>query len=127
MQQAPFRGRLRKDAKLIDEKEFKKMPRGSSVVKVRDDGKLALTMWLDNKPVMMMSTLYGNNNEDDCERWSKKKKLYERVKRPEVIREYIHTLILIDIAVIYCAFYIWTIKEPFKWPNHLRTVSVLST
>lgn len=56
--------------------------KSSSEVKVREDRKL------DNKPVMMISTSYCYENHYECERWSKKDKKYERVRRSAVIKKY---------------------------------------
>lgn len=55
-------------------------------------------MWLDNKPVLMLSTSYSDKNNDECERWSKQKKLYERVKRPEVIKLYNQNMGGVDLT-----------------------------
>jgi len=39
-----------------DEKDFKKLPRGSSDVICSKDRSLCLVLWLDNKPVHLLST-----------------------------------------------------------------------
>lgn len=69
-----MRNRIPKTCVLTDEKSFRNEVRGSSEVKVREDRKLAVTMWLDNKAELMMSTCYSNAKPDECERWAKKKK-----------------------------------------------------
>jgi hypothetical protein len=43
-----------------DEKEFKKLPRGSSDVMCSKDRSLCLTLWLDNKPVHLLSTFLNS-------------------------------------------------------------------
>lgn len=93
-----MKNRIPKNCVLTDEKTFKKKARGSTEVKVREDQKLALTMWLDNKPVLMMSTCYCNQDHDECERWSKKNKAYERVRRPDVIKNYNEKMGGVDLA-----------------------------
>ncbi|XP_049882268.1 piggyBac transposable element-derived protein 3-like [Pectinophora gossypiella] len=93
-----MKNRVPKSCVLTEEKVFRKKARGSSEVKVREDGKIAVTMWLDNKPVLMMSTCYCDQNHDECERWSKKDKRYERVRRPEVIKTYNQNMGGVDLT-----------------------------
>lgn len=93
-----MRNRVPKCCVLTEEKEFRKKTRGSSEVKVREDGKLAVTMWLDNKPVLLLSTCYCDQNHDECERWSKKDKRYEKVRRPEVIKAYNQNMGGVDLT-----------------------------
>ncbi|XP_045456191.1 piggyBac transposable element-derived protein 3-like [Melitaea cinxia] len=83
-----MKNRIPRDCVLKEERSFKKEQRGSTEVKIREDGKLAVTMWLDNKPVLMMSSCFSNDKVDECERWSKKDKRYEKVRRREVIKIY---------------------------------------
>lgn len=45
------RNRIPKDCVFMEEKQFKKKSRGTSETRIRSDGKLAATVWLDNKPV----------------------------------------------------------------------------
>ncbi|KAF3702367.1 Chimeric ERCC6-PGBD3 protein Chimeric CSB-PGBD3 protein [Channa argus] len=45
-------------------------------------------LWYDNKPVLMMSVVYGTQPEDTCQRWDKKLKQYVAVSRPSIVREY---------------------------------------
>ena len=93
-----MKNRIPRSCVLTEEKVFRKKPRGSSEVKVREDGKLAITMWLDNKPVLMMSTCHYDKNHDECERWSKKDKRYEKVRRPEVIKTYNQNMGGVDLT-----------------------------
>lgn len=41
---------------LPDDKILKKQTRGSTSFTVSEDGQMACTKWLDNKPVVMLST-----------------------------------------------------------------------
>ncbi|GBP50554.1 Scaffold protein salvador [Eumeta japonica] len=68
-------------------KQFKKKSRGTSETRIRSDGKLAATVWLDNKPVWMMSTIYCDQNKDECNR---KQKLTEGTKTSDIqqLREF---------------------------------------
>jgi hypothetical protein len=83
-----MRNRIPKTCGLSEESLFKKKVRGTVEVKIRNDEKLAITRWLDNKPVLMLSTCFSDVNQDQCPRWSKLKKMYETVKRPEAIKIY---------------------------------------
>lgn len=83
-----MRNRIPRDCVFSDEKNFKKQPRGTTEVRIRSDETLAATMWLDKKPVLMLSSRYCNENTDECQRWSKQRKTYERVQRPEVVQVY---------------------------------------
>lgn len=93
-----MKNRVPKNCVLTEERVFRKKARGSSEVKVREDGKVAVTMWLDNKPVLMMSTCHCDQNQDECERWSKKEKRYERVRRPVVIKTYNQNMGGVDLT-----------------------------
>ncbi|GBP69401.1 PiggyBac transposable element-derived protein 4 [Eumeta japonica] len=93
-----MRNRIPRDCILKEERLFNKEPRGSTEVKVREDEKLAITMWLDNKPVLMMSSCYCDDNHDECKRWSKKERRYETVRRPEVIKMYNQNIGGVDLA-----------------------------
>ena len=74
--------------KLSSDKDLQKRGRGACDVVVRQDGKMAVVKWFDNKPIVMLSAIHAKNPEDECRRWSKKEKKYVMVKRPEVVRVY---------------------------------------
>ncbi|KAM4590851.1 piggyBac transposable element-derived protein 3-like isoform 1-T2 [Odontesthes bonariensis] len=74
--------------KLPDDKTLKIQGRGTSAAVTREDGKVCVVKWYDNKPVMMLSTVYAEQPEDKCRQWSKKDKKYVTVTRPSVVREY---------------------------------------
>lgn len=69
---------------LLEEKKFKKLPRGSSEEVLSKDG-IILTQWLDNKRVVICSTYIGKGILDKCKRWDKKSKTQIEVERPEAI------------------------------------------
>lgn len=83
-----MKNRIPKYCNLCDDKVFMKKPRGSTEVKCRADGKLAITKWLDNKPVVMISSCFSDVACDTCRRWNKRLKEYQTVRRPEVIKNY---------------------------------------
>ncbi|CAH0723011.1 unnamed protein product, partial [Brenthis ino] len=117
-----------KNCVLTEEKVFRKKARGSSEVKVREDGKLAITMWLDNKPVLMMSTCHCDQSHDECERWSKKDKRYERVRRPVVIKTYNQNMGGVDLTdrmLSVCPSRSRTKKWTIRVISHLFDLAVL--
>ena len=63
-----------KNANLPPEEITKKWERGKSETHVRSDGKLAITIWKDTKPVSMASTAFGKVPMDTVQRYSKKEK-----------------------------------------------------
>ncbi|CAG4974391.1 unnamed protein product [Colias eurytheme] len=93
-----MRNRLPKNCMMEEDKIFMKKQRGYCEIKTRADGKMAVTRWMDNKPVVMLSTRLSNTHADECERWSKKNKVYERVRRPEVIKEYNENMGGVDLV-----------------------------
>lgn len=98
-------------------------------MKIREDGKLAVTMWLDNKPVLMMSSCFSNDKSDECERWSKKDKRYEKVRRPEVIKIYNQNMggvDLMDRTLSVCPSRIRTKKWTIRVVSHLFDLCVVN-
>ena len=47
-------------------------PQGSYALSTRADKELCCVLWMDNKPVMLMSTAQALNPVSECRRWSKK-------------------------------------------------------
>ncbi|CAK1592619.1 unnamed protein product [Parnassius mnemosyne] len=83
-----MKNRVPKGCTLSDDKDFIKKPRGTTEVKCRADGKLAITKWLDNKPVLMISSCFLDTACVTCSRWNKRIKQYQNIRRPEVIKNY---------------------------------------
>lgn len=55
---------------------------------VRNDGQVAIIKWLDNKPVILATTIHGAEPKDKCRRWSKTENRYIEVDRPIVVKYY---------------------------------------
>ena len=62
--------------KLSTDKELTKKGRGSFKLLVRQDEKMCVVTWMDNKSVLMPSTAVCSNPVDTIKRWSKKNKKY---------------------------------------------------
>lgn len=83
---------------LPDDKDMKCSGRGSTSVFVNSDDSVAVTKWFDNKPVILMSTIYGSEPKDQCRRWCKRQKEYVNVERPLVVKMYNTNMGGVDLA-----------------------------
>ena len=81
------RSRLR-GCVLKSDKERAKSGRGSHDIKYDASTGLAVVKWCDNKAVMLCSTFANMNPVDKSRRWSKEKKTYVEVDRPNIVRVY---------------------------------------
>lgn len=86
-----------RESKICDN-ELKSQGRGSFQVLVRNDKRLALTKWYDNKPVLLLSSVEADVEVDECKRWCKKDKRYVIVPRPRVVKEYNKKMGGVDLA-----------------------------
>ncbi|KAG5879615.1 hypothetical protein JTB14_018802 [Gonioctena quinquepunctata] len=73
---------------LIAEKVIKKISRGFTEQTVRNDGKVNVIQWFDQKPILLASTALGQHPTDNCKRWSKKDSKYMLVPRPCIVKCY---------------------------------------
>nr|CAH7729435.1 unnamed protein product [Callosobruchus chinensis]CAH7729437.1 unnamed protein product [Callosobruchus chinensis] len=63
--------RLPKKAEFLTDSELKKSGRGSFDHLVREDDRISIIKWYDNKPVYLTSSYCGIEPEGVCRRWSK--------------------------------------------------------
>ncbi|KAG0422069.1 hypothetical protein HPB47_002092 [Ixodes persulcatus] len=94
------------------------MSRGTSVQKVREDEKLCLVKWKDNKSVLMMSSAFGIHPEGTCKRWSKEEHKKVDVARPAVVAQYNINMGGIDLMNRYISYYRISLRTK-KWTIRL--------
>lgn len=70
-----MRNRIPHGCQLKDDQIMKSECRGSTHVLVRPDGKLAVTKWFDNKPIILLSTIEAEAKSGFCQHWCKKTKI----------------------------------------------------
>lgn len=49
---------------------------------------VCITKWLDSKPLLMMSSAFGDAPQDKCKRWSKEARVHLEVPRPQAVSKY---------------------------------------
>ncbi|XP_063749777.1 piggyBac transposable element-derived protein 3-like [Eleginops maclovinus] len=113
--------------KLPDDKTLKIQGRGTSAAVTREDGKVCVVKWYDNKPVMMLSTVHAEQPEDQCRRWSKKDKIYVTVTRPSVVREYNTNMGGVDRMISYYRMGVRTKKWTVRMLMHFTDLALANS
>ena len=90
---------------MSDDKVLMARGRGSCDQLVRGDNKVSVLKWFDNKPIIMASSVHGEEPRDECRRWSKTEKEHKQISRPAVIREYNEKMGGVDLCDRMIAFY----------------------
>lgn len=65
-----MKNNIPKMVNLVSDKILMKKPRGTTIQYVREDKKVCLIKWFDNKPIHLLSTECGKNPIDVCKRWN---------------------------------------------------------
>ena len=87
-----------KDAPLTELKKFEKEDKGFSEVVYNEKDGYAVCAWNDNKRVIVASNFVGASPFQNVTRFNKKKKVYEEVQQPEMIRAYNTFMGGVDLA-----------------------------
>lgn len=125
-----MKNRIPRNCIFSPENQFMKSPRGTTEKKIRGDGSIAILRWLDNKPVTILSTFHADNNPDQCRRWSKRRKEYEIVSRPEIIRNYNTFMGGVDLAdrmLAVCPCRARTRKWTIRFISHMLDLAVCNS
>ena len=78
--------RLPKSVKFMKDSEMKKQ-RGTFDQVVRNDEKVTIVKWYDNKPIFLASSEHGIEPVENCKRWSKKDRAHIQVTRPHLVKQ----------------------------------------
>ncbi|KAL4135329.1 hypothetical protein QTP88_006944 [Uroleucon formosanum] len=87
-----IKNHLPKNIKLITDKKMMKLKRGSSRQYVKEDNKIVLVKWFDNKPIhfiFILSSESGKRPIDTCRHWSKKELKKIDAERPNLAKSLI--------------------------------------
>lgn len=114
-----MKSRIPAAAHLTAEKILKKFPRGFTEQTVRNDNKINIVQWFDQKPILLASTALGEQPSDTCKRWSKKDKKYIQVSRPNIVKSYNDSMGGIDLHDRMISYYRMSARTK-KWT--VRTI-----
>lgn len=92
----PVANKIRMDSKMI---------RGQYDEWVRADEKIFAVSWMDNKPVLMMSSYVGSGPVTSCQRWSKSDKRKITIEQPAVVNIYNQKMGGVDLCDRYMSYY----------------------
>ncbi|XP_025202634.1 piggyBac transposable element-derived protein 3-like [Melanaphis sacchari] len=125
-----MKNNIPKNIDILSDKILMKKPRGTSVQYVREDKKLCLVKWFDNKPIHLLSTENGSTPHSKCKRWDNKNKKRIEVPIPQIIKNYNDYMGGVDLCDRMISFYRmktrtnkWTIRAIF----HLIDLAVVNS
>jgi hypothetical protein len=70
----------------MKDSEIKKH-RGTFDQVVRNDEKVTIVKWYENKPIFLASSGHGIEPAENCKRWSKKDRAHIQVPRPHLVKQ----------------------------------------
>ena len=94
-----------RDCPLPSKRELTKAGRGAITEVVDSTGRIVVTSWNDNKPVLMLSNVVGKEPTDTCKRFDRKKKEIIEVPRPASVAIYNKFMGGVDKADILLSIY----------------------
>lgn len=111
-------------------KPDREMNRGDSQVFVRNDKKMCVTKWMDNKSVTMLSSAFGQEPVSNVQRWDKTHKTFKDISCPNVVRMYNQKMGGVDITdqmMEYYRSFFKTRKWTFKLILHLFDLAIVNS
>ena len=115
---------------LKSDAELKNMGRGSIDCKTREDGKITIVKWMDNRGVIMASTIHSEVPHDNARRYSKVDKAYINIQRPDIVRQYNTNMGGVDLVNRMIAAY-RSYHRTKKWPvrtlEHFMDMAVVNS
>ena len=84
---------------------MKKEGRGAVKQVFREDNKVCIVQWFDNKEVLSVSNESGAFPCDTCRRWSKEDQAFINVPRPVLIKQYNDKMGGVDLSDRMIAYY----------------------
>lgn len=114
-----MKNNIPKTVNLVSDKILMKKPRGTTIQYVREDKKVCLIKWFDNKPIHLLSTECVKNPIDVCKRWNKIKRVNIDVPQPIIVKQYNENMGGVDLCDRMIAYYRMKYKTN-KWT--LRTI-----
>ena len=116
--------------RVIDKlKTDKQLKRGEWDEKVREDDKVCVIKWKDNKSVLLLSSCVGSEPVTTCKRWSKEEKKKVTIPQPMVVNLYNDKMGGVDLCDRFMSFYrcyIRTRKWPVRLYNHFVDLVVVN-
>ena len=64
---------------------------------VSNDGDVVIVKWFDNRTVNLASNFVGKGEEDKVKRWDKGQSTYIEIARPEIVKNYNHSMGGVDL------------------------------
>ncbi|XP_068083226.1 piggyBac transposable element-derived protein 3-like [Anabrus simplex] len=112
--------------KLKTDKELK---RGEWEEWVREDEKMCIVKWKDNRSVLLLSSCVGSEPPTTCKRWSKEEKKKVVIPQPLIVKYYNEKMGGVDLCdrfMSYYRCYIRTNKWPVRMFNHFIDLIIVN-
>lgn len=100
--------------------------RGTIDYKVREDKKIVIIKWMDNRSVILASTKHDPKITGTVKRYSKSDRAYIDVPLPEMIKEYNGVVDLLNRLIAYYRSYHRTKKWTVRLFEHFMDMTVVN-